>query len=123
MRLTDDAIKSALGNLWNNSRRYVPPIILLLLPVLLSIGAEHRYGDWAQVRVLLMFLSVLAGASWAFFLLLSEQEGKGLLPDFQLLPYLERAKENALASAIVVVGFFGMFCVFLMVVAGLISPR
>ncbi len=104
-------------------RRWAVPVVLLLLPVVLTVDAEHHYGDWSQIRVLLMFLSILAGAAWAFFLLLSEQEGKGLLPDFHLLPYLEKAKEGPLSSALVIVGFFVMFCTFLVVVAGLISPR
>lgn len=119
MRLRDDQIREWLTGI----KRYLMPLFLLMLPALLSIGAEHRFGDWAQVRVLLMFLSVLAGACWAFFLILSEQEGKGLLPDFHLRPFLDKARENALASAIVIVGFFWMFNTFISLVAGMISPR
>jgi hypothetical protein len=116
---TDDQMKAWFVGL----KRYIMPLVFLLFPVLLSIGAEHRYGDWSQIRVVLMFLSVLAGAAWAFFMLLSDKEGKGLLPDFHLLPYLEKAKEDPLASSIVAVGFFGTLCTFLVVVAGLMSPR
>lgn len=110
---TDVQVKAWLADM----KRYFVPILFLLFPVALS------GGDWAQVRVLLMFLSVLAGAAWFFFLMISEKEGKGLLPDFHLKPLLDKAKEHSVAAAMVVVGFFGMFCVFLVVVAFLVAPR
>lgn len=115
MRLlpTDEEVKEWFAGV----KRYLMPLVFLVLPVALP------QGDWSQVRVLIMFLSILAGACWFFFLLLSEKEGKGLLPDFHLKPFLDRAGEQAISSAIVVASFFFMFCVFLLVVAFLVAPR
>lgn len=113
MAFKDDQVKMWLSDI----KRYIVPLLFLLFPVALS------GGDWAQIRVLLIFLSVLAGASWFFFLMLSEKAGKGLLPDFSLKPLLESAVENPIGAALVVVGFFAMFCTFLLVVAFLVAPR
>lgn len=113
MAFRDNQVKTWLSDI----KRYIVPLLFLLFPVALS------GGDWAQVRVLLIFLSVLAGAAWCFFLILSDKEGKGLLPDFSLKQFLEKSAEDAMAAAIVVVGFYFMFCVFIAVVAFLVAPR
>jgi len=110
---TDEEVKGWLVGL----KRYLMPLIFLLIPVILD------KGDWAHIRVLVMFLSMIAGASWCFFLLLSDKAGKGLLPDFSLKPMLDRAESEATASAIVVAAFFIMFSVFLIVVSFLVAPR
>lgn len=115
MRLipTDEQVKNWI----NDKKRYLTPIILLLLPVALS------KGDWSQIRVMIMFLSMIGGAAWVFFLMLSDKPGKGLLPDFSLKPLLEKAEGEPISAAIVVAAFFMMFCVFLLVVAFMVVPR
>lgn len=111
MRLlpTDDQVKTVIAGL----KRHIWPVVIIC-------GSIALLREWSHLHMLLMFLSIMAASIMAFSFLVSEQHGKGILPDFHLKPFLDKAQEQPLPAALVVLGFFGMLCWFLSIAAGLI---